>query len=123
MATHNNNFYNKLFNHSTAANAVLSANDDSGIFTTIEASSVASNTVAVDGNLTVDGLSVTERLEIIELILGLPVRDAEMEQKHPYLKELHEQHVERCKLVKDSTDKYTEELEKLRTFEKLKKDY
>ena len=71
----------------------------------------------------VDGLSVTERLEVIELILGLPVRDADMEQKHPHLKELYKQHAERCKLVKDSTDKYAEELEKLRTFEKLKQDY
>jgi hypothetical protein len=67
-----------------------------------------------------NGLSLEERLETIEMILGLPKRDTELEEKHPHLKKMYDEHVELCKIADHASNKYKEETEKLRTFEILK---
>ena len=49
--------------------------------------------------------SLSDRLERIETVLNIPTRDIEMEMKYPQLKQLFE--------------KYMQELEKLKTWERL----
>jgi hypothetical protein len=65
------------------------------------------SSLTVNGDIVVNGLSITERLERIEYILHIPSRDQEMEEKYPKLKKLWEE--------------YNRELSKYRTWEKLKK--
>ena len=85
-------------------------------------------TISEDGNtefkndIHVNGLGVIERLSIIESALGLPQRDAELEEKYPHLKDLYYAQVDAIAKVKEGDTKYTKEMEKLRTFEILNKD-
>lgn len=82
----------------------------------------SSSSLEVDKDITIGGLSVIERLKNIESILGLPERDIDLESKHPHLKELYIKHVESRKVADSIKNKYTEEMEKLRTFEILNDD-
>lgn len=75
-----------------------------------------------DNDIKVDGLGIVERLNIIELVLGLPERDVELEEKHPHLKDMYLAHVDAITKVKEVDSTYTEEMAKLRTFEILNKD-
>jgi len=85
-------------------------------------------TISEDGNtefkndIHVNGLGVIERLSIIESALGLPQRDAELEEKYPHLKDLYYAQVDAIVKVKEGDTNYTKEMEKLRTFEILNKD-
>ena len=63
-------------------------------------------TLQVNGRLVIDGIDLEERLSTIETVLQIPTRDATMEAKYPKLAELHKQ--------------YMHELEKYKTFERLK---
>ena len=60
----------------------------------------------VKGKLKINGVDLEERLNTIETVLQIPTRDVIMEAKHPKLAELYKQ--------------YMYELEKYKTFERLK---
>jgi hypothetical protein len=56
-------------------------------------------------DITIDGFSLRERLITLEKLAGLPKRDADLEAKHPHLKEMY--------------DAYVNELQKLKVFDRL----
>ena len=60
----------------------------------------------VKGNLVINGRDLEERLQTIERILMIPERDVELEKEFPKLKKAY--------------DAYMRELEKYRTWKKLK---
>lgn len=60
----------------------------------------------VKGNLVINGRDLEERLETIERVLMIPERDIELEKEFPKLKKAY--------------DAYMRELEKYRTWKKLK---
>ena len=60
----------------------------------------------VKGNLVINGRDLEERLETIERVLMIPERDPELEKEFPKLKKAY--------------DAYMRELEKYRTWKKLK---
>lgn len=60
----------------------------------------------VKGNLVINGRDLEERLETIERVLMIPERDPELEKEFPKLKKAY--------------DDYMRELEKYRTWKKLK---
>lgn len=62
----------------------------------------------VKGSIVVNGIDLEERLSTIEQVLQIPTRDVTMEQKHPKLKQIYEQ--------------YMHELEKYKTWDKIKGD-
>ena len=103
-------------------NTTTYANADSALTVNADGSTEFSNGFSVNGDITVDGFSLIERLETIEMVIGLPNRDRILEEKYPHLKKLFESHVEVRKVSDYATSKYTEELEKLRTFEILNTD-
>lgn len=74
----------------------------------------------VEGDITINNLSLLERLEVIESALGLPQRDAELEQKYPHLKEMYNKQVTSVIGTMKTDMAYTKEMEKLRTFELVK---
>jgi len=63
-------------------------------------------TLEVKGSVKINGLDLEERLSTIETVLQIPTRDVILESKYPKLKELYKQ--------------YMKELEKYKTFERLK---
>jgi len=63
-------------------------------------------TLNVKGNVVINGIDLEERLNTIETVLQIPTRDATIEAKYPKLAELYKQ--------------YMHELEKYKTFERLK---
>jgi len=65
-------------------------------------------TLEVKGTVKIDGVDLEERLSTIETVLCIPTRDVKLEAKYPKLAELHRQ--------------YMQELEKYKTFERLKGD-
>ena len=75
-----------------------------------------------ESDVKINGLGIAERLTIIETMLGLPVRDVELENKHPHLKNLYQAHIAAMAHDGKKNTAYTEEMKKLRTFEILKKD-
>lgn len=62
----------------------------------------------VKGKIIHNGQDLEERLNTIEKVLMIPERDVKLEAKHPKLKKLY--------------DAYIKELEKYRTWERLKGD-
>ncbi len=62
----------------------------------------------VKGKLKINGVDLEERLSTIEQVLQIPTRDVTMENKYPKLAELYK--------------KYMHELEKYKTFERIKGD-
>lgn len=62
----------------------------------------------IKGKMKLNGLDLEERLSTIEQVLNIPTRDVIMESKYPKLKKLY--------------DEYMKELEKYKTFERLKGD-
>ena len=60
----------------------------------------------VKGNLVINGRDLEERLETIERVLMIPERDIELERQYPKLKKKY--------------DDYIKELEKYRTWERIK---
>jgi len=83
---------------------------------------ITSDDAKFNNDITVNGLSIIERLSILESALGLPERDAELEEKYPHLKDLYYAQVDAIVKVKEGDTNYTKEMEKLRTFEILNKD-
>ena len=67
-----------------------------------------SATLDVKGTVKINGVDLSERLSVIERVLGIPERDAKMEAKYPSLKK--------------KFDDYVNTLEKYRTFERIKGD-
>lgn len=65
-----------------------------------------SATLDVKGKVKINGIDLEERLQIIEKVLGIPERNAEMESKYPSLKK--------------KFDDYINSLEKYKTFERIK---
>lgn len=65
-------------------------------------------TLEVKGSVKINGVDLEERLSTIETVLQIPTRDVILESKYPKLKELYKQ--------------YMKELEKYKTFERLKGD-
>lgn len=65
-------------------------------------------TLEVKGTVKINGVDLEERLSTIETVLCIPTRDVKLEAKYPKLAELHRQ--------------YMQELEKYKTFERLKGD-
>lgn len=63
-------------------------------------------TLDVHGRVKINGEYLDDRLERIETMLHIPTRDVTMEEKHPKLKELYEQ--------------YMHELEKYKTWDRIK---
>ena len=64
------------------------------------------STLTVHGDIIINGQSLNERLSIIEQTLNIPTRDVTMEQKYPKLKEIY--------------DQYKHELEKYKTWQRIK---
>lgn len=69
------------------------------------------NTLNVSGeirapDIKLNGISVEERLSTIEKVLNIPTRDAIMEEKYPKLREIY--------------DQYRHELEKYKTWQRIK---
>lgn len=62
----------------------------------------------VKGRMVINGKDLEERLDTIEKVLQIPERDVKLEKKHPKLKKLY--------------DQYIHELEKYRTWERIKGD-
>jgi hypothetical protein len=62
----------------------------------------------VKGKLKLNGVDLEERLKTIETLLQIPTRDVTMEAKHPKLKALYEE--------------YMHELEKYKTWHRIKGD-
>lgn len=62
----------------------------------------------VKGKVIMNGMDLDERLKTIEKVLCIPQRDVTMEAKHPKLKKLYEQ--------------YMHELEKYKTWDRVKGD-
>ena len=60
----------------------------------------------VKGRMVLNGRDVEERLGTIEKVLRIPERDVKLEKKHPKLKKLY--------------DEYINELEKYRTWDRIK---
>ena len=60
----------------------------------------------VKGRMVLNGQDVEERLDTIEKVLQIPERDVKLEKKHPKLKKLY--------------DQYIHELEKYRTWDRIK---
>jgi len=89
---------------------------------TNSAYNITNDDAEFNNDITVNGLSIIERLSILESALGLPQRDAELEEKYPHLKDLYYAQVDAIAKVKEGDTKYTKEMEKLRTFEILNKD-
>ena len=50
-------------------------------------------TLAVKGNLVINGRDLEERLTTIEKVLDIPERDVELEKKHPKLKKLYNDYI------------------------------
>ena len=67
-----------------------------------------SATLEVKGSVVINGVDLEERLSTIETLLQIPTRDVTMETKHPKLAELYKQ--------------YMHELEKYKTWERIKGD-
>ena len=65
-----------------------------------------SATLDVKGNVVINGVDLEERLSTIETLLFIPTRDVKLEAMYPKLKEIYQQ--------------YMNELEKYKTFERLK---
>jgi hypothetical protein len=63
-------------------------------------------TLNVKGTVVINGVNLEERLSTIETLLQIPTRDVTMEAKYPKLAELYKQ--------------YMHELEKYKTFERVK---
>ena len=97
--TGNGNTYGSLLNSNYT---VTSSNGYYGGYTSAStaAMTVGTNVVSIDekatlevkGNIKLNGECLNERLERIETLLHIPVRDIEMETKHPRLKELWEEY-------------------------------
>lgn len=64
------------------------------------------DTMKVKGRLVLNGEDLNERLERIEILLNIPTRDIEMEERHPKLKKMWED--------------YNRELAKYKTWSALK---
>ena len=62
----------------------------------------------IQGKVIINGEDLQGRLERIETLLNIPIRDVEMEREFPKLKQLWEE--------------YANELEKYKTFERIKGD-
>lgn len=60
----------------------------------------------VKGRMVLNGKDLEERLDTIEKVLQIPERDVKLEKKHPKLKKLY--------------DQYIHELEKYRTWDRIK---
>jgi len=60
----------------------------------------------VKGKMILNGLDLEERLKTMEKVLRIPERDVKLEKKHPKLKKLY--------------DQYINELEKYRTWDRIK---
>ena len=73
---------------------------------TVEISKAA--TLDVKGNVVINGQDLEERLNTIETLLQIPTRDVTLEAKYPKLADLYRQ--------------YMHELEKYKTFERIKGD-
>lgn len=65
-------------------------------------------TLDVNGTVKINGIDLDERLRTIEKVLNIPTRDVIMENKYPKLKKLY--------------DQYMHELEKMRTWDRVKGD-
>ena len=65
-------------------------------------------TLEIKGSVKINGVDLEDRLKTIEKVLLIPERDVILEQKHPKLKKLY--------------DEYINELEKYRTWERIKGD-
>ena len=89
---------------------------------TIINTTITNDDAEFNNDIHINGLSIIERLSILESALGLPQRDAELEEKYPHLKDLYYAQVDAIAKVKEGDTKYTKEMEKLRTFEILNKD-
>lgn len=63
-------------------------------------------TIDVKGKMVINGKDLEERLDTIEKVLQIPERDVKLEKKHPKLKKLY--------------DQYIHELEKYRTWDRIK---
>ena len=81
----------------------------------------------VNGVLDLNGRDLEDRLCIIEQLLGLPVRDVDLEVKFPHLVDIYEGCVaELVTRVAESTilhKKYPDEIEKAKIWERLSKEY
>ena len=109
-------------NNTGSAGQLLTSNGSNGTsWTTTTASPYASPydnvmvvsggdpaSLEVKGRMVINGKDLEERLDTIEKVLQIPERDVKLEKKHPKLKKLY--------------DQYIHELEKYRTWDRIKGD-
>ena len=69
------------------------------------------NGLRVNGSVVINDRDLEQRLETIERVLGIPERDVNLEKKYPYSK------------IKQLYEEYIRELEKVRTWDRLKSNH
>lgn len=106
-----------LTNSPSAANTMISsaANTMISSAATTSHSNVIYNSLdptytglRVDGSVVINDRDLEQRLETIERVLGIPERDVNLEKKYPSSK------------IKQLYEEYIRELEKVRTWDRLK---
>jgi hypothetical protein len=120
MSTISNNVKsagNLVYTTNNTAGQFLTSNGSNGTSWTTSAINSSDNVMVVSqtppaldvkGKLILNGQNLEERLDTIEKVLQIPERDVKLEKKHPKLKKLY--------------NEYINELEKYRTWERIKGD-
>lgn len=97
--------------NTTAGQFLTSGSNGTSWVNSADAVLVAKNDppeLEVKGRMVINGRDLEERLNTIEKVLHIPERDVKLERKHPKLKKLY--------------NEYINELEKYRTWERIKGD-
>jgi len=68
------------------------------------------------------GWDLEDRIKTIEKVVGIPTRDYNLEEKHPHLKDMFDEHIKKIGKVLHSSEEYEAECEKLRTWETISKE-
>lgn len=82
---------------------------------------VTSNGTPVQIETDRGAFDIDERLRDIERAVGIPERDYNLEEKHPHLRELFYGYIRKLNDFQNEQNAYVKELERLKTFERLKK--
>jgi hypothetical protein len=118
MSTTSNNVKsagNLVYTTNSTAGQFLTTNGSNGTSWTTSAINSSDNILVaknnppeleVKGRMVINGVDLEERLDTIEKVLHIPERDVNIEKKHPKLKKLY--------------DQYIHELEKYRTWDRIK---
>jgi len=104
--------------------------DDSTNAITIADKSYVDDVITVTNNnntgISINGdngrWDLEDRIKTIEKVVGIPTRDYNLEEKHPHLKDMFDEHIKKIGKVLHSSEEYEAECEKLRTWETISKE-